>query len=839
LATVTRQPETAVIKDNRPRPNLFRRIFSPVRLAILGILVLILLSVFSFFYVKYSRMIDARLRGDVVIKTTGIFATPRAIRTGQSITLASLKGYLDSIGYVESSKEADSKRGRYQIKGAVIDIITSGDAVVNSVRQFQNIRVGFGPGSKGIVKISDLDSKRNLDTALLEPELLTAFSNDEKRQKQKLVSFKDLPRDYVNAVVAIEDRQFFEHSGINVRGLFRALWRNVEENEIHQGGSSITQQLVKNFFLTPERTWKRKLQEMMIALVLETKLSKEEIFQLYTNEVYMGQAGSYSINGVGEAASTYFDKDVVNLTVPESAFLAGIIRGPSLYSPYRDPEKARARRNQVLDSMVETGLLNREAGEKAKATELKIQPKRSALNSDAPYFLDYLQQQLTSAFTNRDLAQQFSRVYTTIDMDLQRAADKAVNDTLASLDNIFAKRKKNPVPRGTLQAALVAMNPKTGEILAMTGGRDYSQSQLNRAVDANRQPGSVFKPIVYAAALNTAYEDTGEGIITPASLFLDAPETFYYGRGQTYSPDNFGKTYSDRDVTLREALVHSLNVVTVRVAEKVGFNRIARLAGKLGLQKVRPYPALALGSAEATPLQVASAYTAFANGGVRVEARGLNRITRADGNTLSETTTDTQQVLRPEIAWLMTNIMQDVLNRGTAARARGMGFSATAAGKTGTSRDGWFAGYTPNLVCIVWVGFDDNSELGLEGAKSALPIWTSFMKQALALRPELGGDSFPKPDGIVSVEIDPTTGLLATEQCAEKVTEYFIEGTQPEETCDAHSGDHTEETPFKWPEGQIDIPDEAKKALRDTERAVNDALREPRKPIKPPDRKPQ
>lgn len=817
------------MKKEERRPGLLRRIFSPVRLAILGILALILLSAFSYFYVKYSRMIDARFRGDVLVRTTGIYAAPHTLRVGQAATLSSIKSYLDGIGYVETTKDADAKRGRYQIKGNVIDIRTSSDALINSVRQFPNVSVIFGPGGKGIAKITDLDSKRNLDTAMIEPELMTAISN-EKRQKQKLVSFKDLPKDYVNGVLAIEDRQFFEHPGINVRGVFRALWRNVEENEMQQGGSSITQQLVKNFFLTPERTWKRKLQEMMIALVLETKLSKDEIFQLYANDVYMGQSGRYSINGVGEAASTYFNKDVVNLTLPESAFLAGIIRGPSLYSPYRDPERARARRNQVLDSMAEAGLIDRVRADKAKLTELKIQPKRSALNGEAPYFVDYLQQQLVSEFANRDLARESYRVYTTIDMDLQRAADKAIGETLASLDTIFSKRKKNPIAAGTLQAALVALNAKTGEILAMTGGRDYAQTQLNRAVEANRQPGSVFKPIVYATALNTAFEDSSDGVMTLASLFRDAPETFLYGRGQTYSPENFGKTYSNHDVSLREGLVHSLNVVTVRVAEKVGYARVARMAARLGLQKPQAFPALALGTTEATPLQVATAYTAFANGGYLSEPRPMKRVTRGDGGTVSESKNQSQLVLRPEISWLMTNIMQDVLSRGTAARARALGFTATAAGKTGTSRDGWFAGYTPNMVCVVYVGFDDYSELGLEGAKSALPIWTAFMKQALALRPELGGDGFPEPDGIVSAEIDPASGLLATDQCSNRITEYFIEGTQPEETCVTHTSEHPETVlPVKQQDDEPDLPEKTRQIVREAQRAVITKQREVRR----------
>jgi penicillin-binding protein 1B len=829
LVTVARKPKTTVVKREEERRGFLRRLFTPVKLIILGVLGSILAAVFVFFYFRYSGMIDQRLRGDVFVRTTGIYAAPHSIRVGSGLTLAALKNYLDSIGYVESSKDADSKRGRYAVKGNAIEIHTSNNAVINGVRQFPNITVAFAATGRGITKISDLDAKRNFDSILLEPEMMTEVSN-EKRQKQKVVSFKDLPKDYVNATLAIEDRQFFEHSGINVRGIFRALWRDVGEGETREGGSSITQQLVKNFFLTPERTMKRKLQEMMIALVLETKLSKQEIFQLYANEVYMGQSGSYSITGVGEAASAYFNKDVVNLTLPESAFLAGIIRGPSLYSPYRDPDRARSRRNQVLDSMAEAGFIPADRAEQAKSAELKIQPKRNAMNGGAPYFIDYLQQQLTNDFASRDLARQSYRVYTTIDMDLQRAADKSVNDTLVELDKIFSKRKKNPIPPGTLQAALVALNPKTGEIMAMVGGRDYGQSQLNRAVDAHRQPGSVFKPIVYATALNTAYEDSSDQAISAASMFMDAPETFTYGYGQSYSPENFGKVYSNRELTLREGLVHSLNVVTVRVAEKVGYQRVARMAERLGLPKPQPFPAMALGTAEATPLEVAQAYTAFANSGILATAHPTRRVTNSDGVGITETRPETRQVLRPSISWLMTNIMQDVLDHGTASRARAMGFTATAAGKTGTSRDGWFAGYTPNLLCVVWVGFDDNSELGLEGAKSALPIWTSFMKQALALRPDLVGESFAKPpDGIVNADIDPTTGFLATDSCPTHRTEYFIEGSQPTDSCRAHSGEVPGLPGFSWPE---DFPEKAKQTAKDVEKAIDEAEREVRKQVK-------
>jgi penicillin-binding protein 1B len=788
-----------VVASSKESKSLWRR-----ALLALGAAGLIPLAAFVFSYVRYSKIIDERLRGEAIIPATAIYAAPRSIKVGQRWNLAGLKGYLDAAGYVETGKEADPKRGRYSIKGNAVEIRSSQEAIIDGKRQFPNIAIWFGADGKVIRKIFDLDSKRNLESAQLEPPLLTALSN-EKRQKRKIVSFKDLPKDYINAVLAAEDRQFFEHSGINFRGIFRALWRNLEEGEARQGGSSITQQLVKNFFLTPERTLKRKLQEMMMALVLESRLSKEEIFQLYANEVYMGQAGSYSINGVGEAASTYFNKEVVNLNLSECAFLAGLIRGPSLYSPYRDKERAIWRRNQVLDSMVEAGFITREQAERAKSAELAIQPRRAALSQDAPYFVDYLQERLRELIPDSDAARRYYRIYATIDMELQRAADRAINNRLAELDKMLA-RSRRPMRSGTVQVALIALNAKTGEILAMVGGRDYSSSQLNRAVEARRQPGSAFKPIVYAAALNTAYEGPSREAITPASLFLDAPMAFYYGRGQTYSPENFGKSYSNRNVTLRDALVHSLNVVTVKVAETIGYGKVARMAEQLGLPRPLELPATALGTAEATPLEVARAYTAFANGGRLVEPRPVNRVTRQDGSPIIEMQPQVRQAIRPQVSWIVTNMLEDVLDRGTAARARAMGFTAVAAGKTGTSRDGWFVGYTPNLICVVWVGFDDNSELGLEGAKSALPIWTDFMKAALSLRPDLAGDQFPLPEGILSAEIDPLTGLLASDSCSMRRIEYFIEGTEPTEKCSPEaeaSPPAINERQEKGPQGEV------------------------------------
>lgn len=770
------------------RKSLWRRIVTPRKVAVLGIIAAIGLGVFAYFYVQYSRMLDARLRGDVLIRTSGIYAQPRTIRAGQNISVAELRAHFDDLGYTEASDTADSKRGRYRLDGQGMTIEPGIDAIVDGQKIFPSATVTFSKDGSTIARISEPGTNKALQAISIEPELLTTVSNQNK-EKRKNVEYDDLPKNLVNAIVAIEDRRFLEHRGIDYRGLARAVWVNVTNGEITQGGSTLTQQLVKNLFLTSERTYKRKLQEAFLAIVLETRLTKDQIMQLYCNEIFLGQQGTYSINGVGEASSVYFDKDVSKLELHECAMLAGIVRGPSLYSPYSNPDKALERRNQVLDAMAEMAFISTEEAAAAKARNLDVVARRVVANADAPYFVDYLQKELQTAFPGTELSSQSLRIYSTIDMDLQHAAERAVRENLAALDKIVPDKKtKLAHPDMVVQAALIALNPKTGEIYAMVGGRDYEASQLNRATDAKRQPGSVFKPVVYAAAIESAYGATGlPEPITPVTMFLDAPEKFVTPQGDVYEPDNFGKSYTKKLLPLREGLVKSLNVVTVRVAERIGLYHVQQVATKLGLPKPPAGLATALGTTEATPLEVAEAYTAFADLGRRASPTGLARVTNGEGATVRALKPDLSPAIHPQTAFIITDFLRDVMNRGTAAGARARGFTAVAAGKTGTSRDGWFAGFTPNLVCVVYVGFDNGDQLGLEGAKSALPIWTDFMKSALRIRPDLGGGEFEKPaDGIVEVDVDTESGGIATPHCVSHRLEYFISGSEPKDPCSIH-----------------------------------------------------
>lgn len=793
-------------KEPKRRKSLWRRLLTPKVLAFFAVVAAILLGVFWYFYVVYSQMIDAKLSGNLFVRSTAIYAAPVRLTPGPGMSRDEMIAYLRRVGYVEAGSNSEADHGRYAVRGNDVEVTPDKDSVAGSGYLFGHIRVSFESSGKGVKRIVDLATRQGINAAYLEPEVLSSISA-EKHQKRKVIEFKDIPPVLVKAVLAAEDRRFFDHSGIDYRGIIRALWENASEGEVRQGGSTITQQLVKNFFLTRERTWRRKFADAYLALILETRLSKQQIFVLYCNDVFLGQQGSYSINGFGEAAKVYFDKDVINLSLPEAAFLAGINRGPSYYSPYTHRDRALSRRNQVLEAMVANGAITEAQADAAKRTELKVLSKQSSSNRDAPYFLDYLQNQIAESLASRDFVQESYRIYSTVDMQLQRAADQAVHAQMERLDKYFASRKKNALPPGSIQASLCALDPRTGDVLAMVGGRDYGTTQYNRAIESKRQPGSVFKPVVYAAALNTAYDEDKTNVITAASRFLDAPETFVYGNGQTYSPGNFADEYSNREVTLREAITRSLNVVTIRVAEKTGYTQVERLSEKFGYARSQAYPSLALGVNEATPLDVARAYTTFPGGGSRVDPTGIKRVVTSTGESVMESSPKSTPVISPQVSWLLTDMMRDVLDRGTAARTRELGFTALAAGKTGTSHDGWFAGFTPNLVCVVWVGFDDNTQLGLTGAQSALPIWTEFMKRALQLRPDLAGTEFTKPDGITSAEIDPETGLLASETCSTRRTEYFIGETAPTQSCSTAAHDSLRsDNPQDRPAGREEPP---------------------------------
>jgi penicillin-binding protein 1B len=725
------------------------------------------------YYYVFNGIIEQKLGRRYSVSETEIYAAPEMLYPGKRISMAELQARMRRRNYLEVSSAGTAATSNYQVTKRNHLILYNDPSLPEDGNRLAE--VAFSENS--IRSIVDVSKRQSLEKLALKPEMLSNAIN-KNREKRRYVAYRDLPATLVNAVLASEDRRFFSHSGIDPIRIIKALIIDVREGDTVQGASTLTQQFVKNYFLTPERTWRRKFADAYMSILLEKRLSKEEIFELYANEVYLGQVGSFSILGFGEAASVFFDKSVKDLTVGEAATLAGIITAPNRFAPTRYSDRAKARRNLVLDQMAEYQMITAQERDEAKAKALEVKPTSIINYSDAPYFVDYVQDILVDRFGDVALARSKYRVYTTLDIDLQQAAFESVREGMVQLDAYFAKGKRG-IPPGTVQASLIAVNPKNGQVLAMIGGRNYGASQFNRITQSKRQPGSIFKPFVYATALETAYHSSTP--LTVVSTVLDEPTQFAF-ENLIYDPRNFKDEYLGQ-VTMRQAITKSLNVATIKFAEKVGYSKITELAHRLGLnEQIKPYPAMAIGAFEVTPLEMVRAYTAFANGGQRSELTPIVKIYDSRSNPVFVAQTKSEEVLTPQIAFLVTSLLQSVLNNGTGAGVRARGFTLPAAGKTGTSRDGWFAGYTPDLLCIVWVGFDDNQELNLSGSQAALPIWAEFMKKAIYLCP-LSAEEFMVPENIQEVEIDPTTGLLATSRCLEKQKEYFIKGTEPAIAC--------------------------------------------------------
>jgi penicillin-binding protein 1B len=721
-------------------------------------------------WVHYSNLVDEKLKEGPFAQTAEIFAAPEPISVGESLSAAELTELLRRRGYTENRS---SRMGWYKVRPDGVEVFPGVDAWT-----------GSEPGviflQNGVVEriVSNRDnSERTIYQ--LEPELISNLF-DRQRQKRRVVRYSDIPRVLVDAVTSAEDKRFFQHAGFDPLRIIKAVFEDVREGRKAQGASTLSMQLARNFWLGPEKTWTRKIAEAMITLQIEQKLTKEQIFEYYSNQVDLGQRRTFAVRGFGEAAQVYFGKDVRELKVEEAALLAGMIQKPNLYNPYRHEDRALQRRNVVLGLMHENGYLTDMQYLEATKTPLKL-AEGGIESTDAPYFVDLVNDELRERFAEVDFQTTQYRIYTTLDMKLQREAVEAVRIGMKEVDAQLSKRrKKYPEP----QVALVAMDPHTGEVRALVGGRTYGLSQLNRAL-AMRQPGSSFKPFVYAAALRTAI--TGRGtILTPVSQVIDEPTTFVFD-DKTYEPNNFHEEWHGR-VTLREALAHSMNIPTVKFAETVGYETVAELARDAGLTTTRGTPAEALGSYEATPLQMASAYTTFSNGGAWMEQNAINEVRDQTGKLVWHYSPVTREVLDPRVAYMVTSLMEEVLRSGTGATARTRGFLLPAAGKTGTSHDAWFVGFTTRLLCAVWVGFDDNTEMPLEGAKAALPIWTEFMKRAHSFREYKNVAEFQAPDGVVTAEIDPLSGQLATAACPQRRAEVFIAGTQPTDYCRLHGG---------------------------------------------------
>jgi penicillin-binding protein 1B len=613
----------------------------------------------------------------------------------------------------------------------------------------------------------------------LEPELLSGVRGA-SRQVREWIPLAQIPPRVIETVLTIEDRRFYSHFGIDPVAVGRALWTNVTKGGVVQGGSTITQQLAKNLFYSPQRTMGRKLKEALAALVLEVKYTKQDILESYLNEIYLGQAGFVSIYGVREAAYRYFGKSLQQLTVEEIAMIAALIKGPNSYAPTKHPELAKQRRDVILRRLRETGLLTEEAWKLAVNEPLRVTPSEDVL-TDAPYFVDAVLRQVEEAGVVP--LPEGLRIDSTLDPIIQQAATESLEKGLAKLEATHSHLNSS---MESVQGAVVVLDPKTGSVLALVGGRDYRRSQFNRAVQARRQPGSLFKPFVYLAALEAAREGEA-GRLTAASLLADEPVTFESETG-TWSPQNYDKQFHGH-VTLRSALEQSLNVPAVRTTKIVGTKPIVQLLHRLGVTSAigDDLSSVALGSSSVSLMEITAAYGAVANGGIAVKPTAVRSTRDRQGDIVWNGIPDRLQATSPQGAYVLTSLLEGVIERGTASKAKVMGFHGAVAGKTGTTdgyRDAWFVGYTSDVVIGVWVGYDDERPLRLTGSQAALPIWMELARRVIP--PNV--PAFVMPPGVVTRDIDPKTGQLATFQCPEQVSEVFIEGTEPSIYCEVHGG---------------------------------------------------
>ncbi|HNR14885.1 MAG TPA: PBP1A family penicillin-binding protein [Thermodesulfobacteriota bacterium] len=733
---------------------------------------LLFLFIGSVFYcMSLSGQIEERFSGRRWSIPSRVFSASTMLYPGQSTNRELFLNKLRRLGYRETVRSPKSQ-GEMHISDSAVDIFLRDLPQALEDRPGYPVRIRFS--SSQIVSLQRLDSGESVPLLELEPEEITSFFGPE-RERRQLVALKQVPRLVLDAVMAAEDMRFYRHHGVDVLGVVRAMYVNVRSFAIRQGGSTITQQLAKSYFLTPERTLRRKLKEVLISVMLEGMYDKDQILEIYLNEIYLGQRGSVSINGVGEASLFYFGKPVGELNLAEAAAIAGLIRAPNYYSPYKNKERCRARRDQVLRAMERNRLISTAQMEAGLKTPLE--PVRfAAYRTQAPYFVDYLSSQLNALYPPEALTGLGFSLYTTLDTQVQEAAEAALQRGLSRLERAFPKLKRSN-PKERLQGAVLVMQPKTGHILAMVGGRDYSSSQFNRITQARRQPGSAFKPFVFLSGLDS---------FTPVSLLSNEPRSYRLA-DMTWEPHNY-EPIPEGQVTIRRALAESINVATVDLAMRVGLDTIVNSAKTFQISTpLQPYPSLALGAFELIPLELARAYCAFAADGVLPYPLSLKEVIDERGSALERRHATIRTVISPARAFMMNSLLASVVEQGTARSLRDLGVWFPAAGKTGTTnefRDAWFIGYTPDILALVWVGFDNGQSIYLSGARAALPIWADLMN---SLPDYISGEWFRQPAGVVKRTICTVTGQLAIENsCLGTREEYFLEENSPAEYCSLH-----------------------------------------------------
>jgi penicillin-binding protein 1B len=749
------------------------------RLPILGVFGGVLLAgvlVLAYFTTRVVHRFDGR-RWDLPSR---IYSDLYVLRPGDAVSVAEIQAKLGRL-YYQQIDAPPERPGRYRIDKDAIDIHTRPFRYPG--HDFAALRFRLTVSGKKVKAITDATGQR-LPALFLEPERLgSVFSAG--LEDRTVIRLADAPRSLVDAVLVTEDRDFYRHAGLSVRRLFGALFASLTGGR-RQGGSTLTQQLVKNLYLSPERTVRRKATEAIMAVILDARYSKNEILETYLNEIYLGRRGAIAVTGVGEAARYYFAKEVADLDLAESATLAGMIRAPNAYSPFRNPDRTRERRNLILRLMREAGRIDEAALAEASAQPLTPRT-RTEERTKAPHFVDFVKGELAERYGEK-LQTEGLQIYTTLDVDLQLAGQRAVTDGLETLEKTY-KRLASASRQAPLQGALIAIEPQTGNVRALVGGRDYALSQFNRVTQAHRQPGSLFKPFVYLAAFARRDIDPP---VTPATVLRDSPIVVEWGtrtEEEQWTPRNYDNDYRG-PMTARRALELSINVPTVRVSLKAGLPYVLAAARDAGMtSRLRAYPSIALGAFEASPMEIAGAYAALANSGVRVAPNAIVGVMTGDGTLLDRKATSLSPELPADAVFLVNSILQGAASRGTGAGARSRGLTGVLAGKTGTTNDGrdaWFVGYSPRFLSVVWVGYDDNRGLNLSGTQAAVPIFADFARFIPA---QHFAEPFPVPSDIVTAEIDPDSGLLAAPGCPKAATEVFIQGTEPVLSCPQHGGE--------------------------------------------------
>jgi penicillin-binding protein 1B len=723
--------------------------------------------------VQLDQVVRERFSGRLFRVPSRVLSAPIILYPGLDWKQIGLPATLQRLGYRDGASREGLALGRYAWQGP--DVWIHRRAFEHPARAEPARLLHLRLAGSMIEELRDGETGRELGAAFLEPELVGAYYGPDHEQRE-LVRVGEVPPHLIDAILAVEDQRFLEHRGVDLRRVAGALLANLRAGGIRQGGSTLTQQLVKNFFLTPERSFERKLQEAVMALIVEARYDKDAILEAYLNEIYLGQRGSTAIHGVGEAARFYFGKGVRDLALPESALIAAIIKSPNGLSPHAEPERARGRRDLVLELMREQGRIDDASFAQAQAEPLRV-AKVTPEPREARYFLDALQRQLPDFYGTATLTTEGLQIYSTLDLRLQRAAARALAEELARFEKAYPKLA--PKGESRLEGCLLALRPQTGEVLALVGGRDYAKSQFDRCTQARRPAGSVFKPFVYAAAL----EPGPAGPVSTLAAWLDDAPLEISTPAGPWRPKNFDREHHGR-VAIREAIERSYNVATARLGQQVGIARVADMARRLGIESpLSPVPSLAIGAADITPLELARAYATLANGGIRPHIRTFEDVVDPQAGTLERQPIEFERVLDAGTAYLVTSLLEGVVDRGTASALRTQGLVGPIAGKTGTSneeRDAWFVGYTPEIVAVVWVGFDEPRSLGLASAGIALPVWGRFLRDATGGRVR---GAFLRPPDVEEIEIDPITGSVALAGCPTRRPEYFLAGTEPSTTC--------------------------------------------------------